>query len=151
MTETTEGVGDDALFITIQDAYLRGLDWGRKYGSTEAEELKASYDYADKTIAAWNRRTPTPSLGTFDEQVSGERLREIAVDADNFYRPEIKAMASELLALRAASRIPNSDIEAAALAFEAAMNKVPSGNPYEDCRRLRIEGTKLLADIRGAS
>lgn len=29
-------------------------------------------------------------------------------------------------------------------AFENAMNKTPSGNPYEDYRRLRIEGTKLL-------
>lgn len=42
----------DVLFTTIQDAYLRGMDWGRKYGSTEAEEIKASYDYADKTTAA---------------------------------------------------------------------------------------------------
>lgn len=46
------GVPSELLFTTIQDAYLRGLDWGRKYQSTEEEELKASYDYADKTVAA---------------------------------------------------------------------------------------------------
>lgn len=45
-------VKGDVLFTTIQDAYLHGMDWGRKYGSTEAEEIKASYDYADKTTAA---------------------------------------------------------------------------------------------------
>lgn len=51
---------DDVLFVTIQDAYLRGLDWGRKYGSTEAEELKASYDYADKTTAKLAAASPSP-------------------------------------------------------------------------------------------
>lgn len=44
-------VRNELLFVAIQDAYLRGLDWGRKYGSTEEEELKASYDYADKTTS----------------------------------------------------------------------------------------------------
>lgn len=54
------------------------------------------------------------------------------------------AVARAIDAATAAERVKHTE---AAGIFEAAMNKMPSGNPYEDCRRLRIEGTKLLASL----
>jgi hypothetical protein len=52
------------------------------------------------------------------DTVSEDRLRQIATDADNFYRPEIKSMASELLKSRAylaATKPPLADVTVKAL------------------------------------
>lgn len=46
-----------------------------------------------------------PSVSS--ERVSEERLGQIATDKDNFYRPEIKAMAQELLSLRSSVKMEN--------------------------------------------
>lgn len=82
-------------------------------------------------------------------KVSDERLATIARgpchDARGPNIEEIVAIASELRTRRAESQ--TGAVRDAVQAFASVMNLPASGNPYEDCRRLRIEGTKLLSAL----